>query len=119
MWRRKSKYRAKRTADGFPSKLERAVYFKLKDREALGEISDIRRQHVVVLQEGDKETRINWKIDFSFLDNKSGKRCFCEAKGVEDLSYKLKLKLFLKLKPGPIEIWKGSYLRPFLFKKYD
>lgn len=120
MFRRRSrfnKYNAKRTANGFPSKLEESVYNMLKLREAAGEISDIKRQQVVVLQEGDKDTKINWKVDFSFLKN--GVRCYAEAKGVETGEYVLKLKLWRKLKPAPLEIWKGSYQRPYLAERIE
>lgn len=119
MWRGKSKYKAKRTADGFPSKLERAVFFKLKDREVLGEITDISRQSVVVLQEGDKDTRINWKVDFSFIEKATGRKCYAEAKGIETADYKLKLRLWRKLKPAPLEIWKGSWQRPFMKERIE
>lgn len=109
---RKNKYRAVRTADGFPSKLERAVYFKLKDREILGEIKDIQRQSVVVLIEGDKKTRINWKVDFKFERN--GQACYAEAKGIETGDYRLKLRLWRKMKPARLEIWKGNWRYPKL-----
>lgn len=111
MWRRQ-KYGAKRTASGFPSKLEAAVYERLKIREGLGEISDIKRQQTVVLQDGPKEMRIAWKVDFSFIDNESGKMVLAEAKGVATMDFKIKLKLYRKIAPYRLEIWRGDYRRP-------
>jgi hypothetical protein len=112
-FRGRNKYGARR-ADGFGSKLERAVYEILLLREKAGEIKSIRRQHAVVLQEGKREVRISWKIDFSFIDCSSGKLCFCEAKGFPTNEYLLKLKMFRKSPQGRLEIWKGSYKKPFL-----
>jgi hypothetical protein len=120
MFRRLSrfnKYGAKRTANGFPSKLEEAVYNMLLLRERTGEISDVKRQQVVTLQEGDKTTRINWKVDFSFLRGEI--RCYAEAKGIETSEYILKLKMWRKLRPAPLEIWKGTYLRPVLVERIE
>lgn len=70
---------------------------------------------MVVLQEGDKTTRINWKVDFSF--EKQGVKHYCESKGLETNDYLLKLKLWRKNPPAPLEIWKGTHLRPFLAEK--
>lgn len=112
LFRRRTKYGAMRTADGFPSKLERAVFYKLKDREVLGEIKDIQRQSVVVLVAGDKKERINWKVDFKFERN--GEVCYAEAKGFETGEYRLKLRLWRKMKPARLEIWKGNWRYPKL-----
>jgi hypothetical protein len=114
-----NKFNAKRTASGFPSKLEEAVYHLLLLRERNGELTDIRRQHAVVLQEGPKDQRISWKVDFSALDVKSQKRIFVEAKGIATNDFVLKLKLWRKLKPFALEIWKGDYRRPYLAERID
>ena len=106
-----NKYRAKAT-NGFPSKLESAVYDILVQREADGEISEIRRQHTVILQDGPANQKISWKVDFSFI--KEDILWFAEAKGIETESYKLKLKLWRALCTNPLEIWKGSYQKPKL-----
>lgn len=108
-----SKYNAKPT-NGFPSKLEAAVHMLLTIREKAGEISDIRRQQSVVLQEGPPTVRIAWKVDFSFIETKTGERVYAEAKGVETADYKLKLKLWRANPPATLEIYKGSYRRPTL-----
>jgi hypothetical protein len=115
--RRFNKYNAKRTADGFPSKLEAAVYRLLQLRVLSGELRDLRRQHTVVLQEGGKEVRIAWKCDFSAEEVATGRRIFFEAKGVETSEYILKLKLWRKNPPFDLEIWKGHYARPFLAER--
>lgn len=104
-----SKYGAKKTADGFPSKLERAVYEMLLLREKKGEVKDVRRQHRVDLVAG-----VSWKIDFSATDTKTGKTIFVEAKGIETSDYKIKKKLFKEFGTGLLEIWKGNYHKPKL-----
>jgi hypothetical protein len=112
-FRGRNKFNAKRTGS-FPSKLEAAVYEILLQRERQGEIKDIRRQHSVVLQEGGKEVRIAWKIDFSFTDVKSGKLVYCESKGIEDATFKLKIRMYRAKPPAKLELWRGSYKKPFL-----
>jgi hypothetical protein len=106
-----NKYNATR-ADGFPSLLERSVYMMLLERERSGEISDIKRQQAVVLQDGPKDVRIVWKIDFSFVRN--GRVEYAEAKGLATNDFVLKLKLFKKNPPSRLEIWRGVHTRPFL-----
>ncbi len=114
----RGKYRAK-PANGFPSKLESAVYELLKVREAAGEIRNISRQVSVELQPGDKDTRIRWRIDFSFERVSDGRLCYAEAKGIALAEYRLKLKLFKGQKLAPIEIWSGTWQRPKLIEKFE
>lgn len=106
-----NKYGAQ-ASGGFGSKLEKSVYDILKMREMTGEISDIKCQQTIVLVDGSNKVRITWKVDFSFIDNETGKLCYCEAKGVETEPYRLKKKLFRKFIPHRLEIWKGSWRRP-------
>ncbi len=113
-----NKYRAKPT-NGFPSKLESAVYDLLLLREKSGEITEIKRQASVELQPGPPKVRINWKIDFSFIDTKTKKLVYVEAKGIECATFKLKLRMFISKKIGRLEIWKGSYQRPVLSRIID
>lgn len=113
MLRRGNKYGAKRT-NGFSSGLENAVYCLLKQRERDGEISEIECQSTVVFIEGSRKEKIAWRVDFSFLNLSTGKRDYCEAKGMETDLYKIKLKLWRYFKPGRLEIWKGSASRPYL-----
>jgi hypothetical protein len=112
----KNKFKAK-SGNGFASKLEEAVYNILLLRERAGEISDIKRQQSVVLQDGPQDERITWRIDFSFFDKQKNKTVYCEAKGVETSDYKIKLKLFKGQKIGDLEIYKGHYMSPKLVEK--
>lgn len=111
-----NKYGATKTADGFPSKLERSVYFKLQERERLGLIKDIKRQQTVVLQPGGRDRRIALKVDFSFIDER-GELAYAEAKGFETKDYRVKLKLWRANPPATLEIWKGHYLNPKLTER--
>jgi hypothetical protein len=103
-----------KTADGYGSKLEAAVGRLLELRERAGEIRNIKRQVSLVLQDGPREEKITWKVDFSFEDAKTGETCYAEAKGFETEVYRLKLKLFRAKPHGRCEIWKGTYARPRL-----
>lgn len=114
-----NKFNACRTARGFPSKLEAAVFYLLDVRQRAGEISDIKRQQVVVLQDGDRSTRITWRVDFSYVDAKTGETVFVEAKGMETGEYKLKLKMWRANPPAKLEIWKGNYNKPILVETID
>lgn len=114
-----SKYRAQRTSDGFPSKLEKAVFIRLLDQQALGLISNLKRQQTVVLQGGPRDTRITWRVDFCFVNNETGRIEFAEAKGIETKDYKLKLKLWRANPPAPLSIWKGSYRSPKVVERIE
>lgn len=116
MFLRANKFGAVR-ANGFPSKLEAAVHDILLLRQKLGEIDEIKRQQTVVIQEGSRETRIAWRVDFSFLDLKTGQTNYVEAKGMPTAEYKLKLKLWRANPPADLEIWGGDYKRPKLVEK--
>jgi len=96
------------------SKLEESVYQLLALREKAGEIEDLKRQSTVVLQDGPRNVRITWRIDFEWVNKATGETEYGEAKGVETEVYKLKLKLFRKNPPGRLEIWKGHHTRPRL-----
>lgn len=112
-----NKFNAKRT-NGFASKLESAVFDILTLRQRAGEIKDLRCQHVVVLQDGPKEIKINWKIDYSYTDTSTNRLCFAEAKGVWTQDFIIKLKLFKKLGIGQIEIWGGNWRSPKILEKW-
>lgn len=107
----RSKYGAVRSG-GFGSKLEHAVHELLKLRERAGEISDIKCQQTIVLQDGPREVKISWRVDFSFLED--GALAFAEAKGFPTESYSLKLKLFRGTRKEKLYIYKGTHLRPTL-----
>jgi hypothetical protein len=102
-----------KTADGFGSKLEKAVYQQLLAREGTGEIKDIKRQQTVVLQERAEGARIAWKLDFSAVRCANNETFYIEAKGFETADYKMKLNLWRKKTPAKLEIWKGNHSRPF------
>ena len=95
----------------FPSKLEAAVYNFLLKREYLAEITDIKMQQTVVLQGGSRETRITWRLDFSFIRRIDGELVYVEAKGFQTDVYKLKLKLFMFNPPADLEVYGGSHTR--------
>lgn len=117
-WPKRNKFKAKAT-NGFPSKLESAVYDLLLVRQNVGEIREIKRQQTVVLQAGPRETRIAWKVDFSCEEIASGQELYIEAKGIETAEYRLKLKLWRANPPGALEIWKGNYKRLVLAERIE
>jgi len=99
--------RAAVKTNGFSSKLENKVHEMLLERVASGELSDLRCQHRVDLIYGEThKNRMEWKIDFSAIDNATGNRKFFEAKGFSEDIYKIKLKLFRVIGEGVLEIWK-------------
>lgn len=105
-----NKYGALRTDDGFPSKLEKAVYEILCLRERAGEIRDIKRQATVHLY-----GRLKWKVDFSFTVVETGETVWAEAKGKWTEDARIKLNLWRDgLGPGKLELWEGKYQRPIL-----
>lgn len=110
---RKNKYGATRVEydnHSFSSKLEASVYTMLKVRENAGEIKDIKAQISIYLT----EAKIQYIVDFMFIDVKTGSNIYCEAKGMETSSWRIKRKLWMFYGPGPLEIYKGTHLRPFL-----
>lgn len=107
--RTSNKYGAKKSGD-FPSKLEASVYQLLLLREKAKEISEIKRQVRVELTDACIAT----KVDFSFTENSTGQTVFCEAKGVETERWNLIKRLWRFYGAGPLEIFKGTYMRPQL-----
>lgn len=115
---RANKYGAKQ-ANGYGSKLESAVGEILLLRESAGLIKEIKRQQTVVLQDGPREMRITWRVDFSFFNLKTNETEYAEAKGFETSDYKLKLKIWRKSPPAALEIYKGSYQNPKLVERIE
>jgi hypothetical protein len=107
------KYRSTPT-NGFGSKLESAVRDILRAREKAGEIRDIRCQQTIVLQEGARDQRITWRVDFAFEE--AGATAYAEAKGFATRDYKLKLKLYKGTRKERLYIYGGSYQRPRLIE---
>lgn len=116
--RSRNKYNAKPT-DGYPSKLEAAVGALLELRQKAGEISDIKRQQTVVLQDGPRSVKISWRVDFSYVDNQTREVWYCEAKGLRSREYLLKLKMWRANPPANLEIYEGSYKRPTLVERIE
>ena len=105
--------------EGFSSKLEKAVYIKLKDREILGEVTDIKMQQTVRLHDLATGEVRNWKVDFSCVDRATGQTIYVEAKGFEDREYIRKRNMWRKNPPGRLEIWRGTHRRPRLVEVID
>lgn len=115
MWKRTGhKYGAvKQELDGhsFQSKLEAAVYSLLKLRLRGGEIISIQVQDTIPLS----LAKIAYIADFK-CEKQDGSYIWVEAKGVDTPSWRLKRRLWKSYGPGPLEIWKGSHVKPFLFE---
>lgn len=100
------KYGAKRVTHAgmsFASKLEAALYDHLVFLASAGELSDIRCQPHVFLT----SARIEYIVDFSALDVKSGELTFYEAKGFETAVWRIKRKLWTHYGSGPLHVYKG------------
>lgn len=113
--RSRNKFGAKRTDDGFPSKLEAAVFYYLQLRERAGEIKNIARQPQVKLTKAG----IGYKPDFKYTDCKTGRDIWVEAKGHETEGYLIRKRLWRYYGPGRLEIFKGHYSRPSLQEVID
>lgn len=123
---RKHKYSAKKveasaSTDGysFGSKLEAAVYQLLKYREIEGSINNLQTQkHVLICgsegHECNHKMKIESVVDFCFIDTKTGQICYAEAKGFPSPQWPIKLRLWRHYRTEPLEIWKGSWQRPYL-----
>lgn len=94
----------------FHSRLEESVYLLLKLREKAGEIKILQCQDVVYLT----LARIRYEPDFKCLDLRTNEEFWCEAKGFENDRWPMKKKLWKYYGPGPLEIWKGTHVRPAL-----
>ena len=129
MFPKTNKFGAKKTlckwaAHPHPSRLEASVCDLLALRQKAGDIRELKWQHTVHLAFG-----IKWKVDWSFEQEvRDGthdgyftfwQQRFAEAKGVEDRGFKLKLRMWKEgCGPGPLELWRGSYQRPYLDRIY-
>lgn len=106
------KYNAKRTiVNGkcFMSGLEGAVYWLLCLRAKAGEIKDIKCYRSFQLTPS-----VRWKVDFSYFCLKRNCEVAAEAKGKETADYLVKKNLWKDFGTMPLEIYKGTYRRPFL-----
>lgn len=117
--RNSHKYGAKKTTCALnhphPSKLEAAVCAMLQIRERAKEISELKwiaPVDLFYIVAGEQQ-RVRWKVDFSFIESRSGQTMWAEAKGVETADYKQRKKLWKQgAGPGPLEVWKGNAARP-------
>lgn len=110
----------KQDLDGhsFSSKLEAAVYLILKSRMVAGEIAEIQVQdHVLVcgphMHTCNSKCKIEYIADFK-CTRPSGALFWVEAKGFANEKWPLKRRLWMHYGPGDLEIYMGSYQRPFL-----
>lgn len=103
-WQKQNKYRNKKTiVDGieFDSKREADRYLELKILERKGEISHLKLQPVLILQDkfkhdGKTIRAITYRADFAYFEVTSKKSVIEDVKGMETDVFKLKKKLFLK-----------------------
>lgn len=97
----------------FPSKLEKAVYELLKLREKAKELTVIRLQDKLPFYVNTIKICEYWP-DFKCLDLVTKEIFWVEAKGVVTDAFRFKRKLWQAIGPGKLEIWKGSWQRPYL-----
>lgn len=112
-WPKRGKFgNKKQELDGysFSSKLEAALYLRLKVRESAGEIKDIKCQETIYLT----DARIIYKPDFSFFYILGGKKRYAESKGFETPEWRIKRRLWMHYGPEKMEIWMGSHTNIFL-----
>lgn len=110
---KRSKLRNRRIElDGykFASKLEAAVYLKLRLLASAGHIKILKHQVRVSLS----EAKIIYIPDFLCLDLKTEAIFYVEAKGFPTSDWKIKKKLWSSYGSAPLQIWKGTYKHPFI-----
>ena len=109
---RTHKYGAEKVSqDGysFSSKLEASVYGLLKLQMLAKEIQSIQVQSHVYLS----DARILYVPDFKCVAS-DGTVFYAEAKGFEAPRWPTIKKLWKFYGPAPLQIWKGTHLRPVL-----
>ena len=96
----------------FDSRLESALHDYLLEQERAGEIRDIKQQVRVKLTLAE----IVYIPDFSYIDVKTEKTCYAEAKGVETDVWRIKRRLWAFYGPNgsPLYVFKGSYKKLYL-----
>jgi hypothetical protein len=88
-----SKYKNRKTVDGYDSRLEKKRHSELKWLEKLGVITNLQWQAPFVLQEKQKGLRaIKYIADFVY--ERDGKTVVEDTKGYQTEVSKLKMKLF-------------------------
>lgn len=104
------KFKNKRTADGYASKIEATVGAILELKQKAGEIKDLKRQPQVFLT----AAQITYRPDFKYTDSKTNIDVYVEVKGVETERWRVIKKLWTRYGPGDLEIWKGTHKYPKL-----
>lgn len=93
----------------FASALEAQVYAQLKFREKIGDIKEL------VIHPSFQLTRfVRWKPDFKYFCLKRNQTIVAEAKGVNTADFLVKLNLWKEFGKHVLEIYRGSWKRPFL-----
>ncbi len=98
-----NKYKARRTALGFPSHLEESVYADLLYRQKAGEYRDVERYPSIELMPG-----VRWKCDFKAFDIALGETVYIEAKGIITERYALIVQMWPTCGTGLLREYKGS-----------
>ncbi len=111
---KKNKYGNIRTASGFPSHLEEAVYADLLYQQKAGLLRDVERYPSVHL--GGK---LRWKCDFKAFDVALNQIVFIEAKGVEDGRFIAIKQVWPVLGPGLMRIYKGRNGRVYVDEEIE
>lgn len=109
---KKNKYsstKIEHSGRSFASKLEAAVYDILYLRMKAGEFSEIQQQDTVYLT----DAKIAYKPDYKCIKS-DGIAFWVEPKGFETPEWRIKRRLWMHYGPGDLEVWMGSYTKPFL-----
>lgn len=101
-----NKYKAVRTASGFPSQLEETHYADLLYREKAGLVRDVKRYPSIELMPG-----LRWKPDFGLYDLKLGQYVIEESKGVEGERFAVIKQVWRCIGPHLLRIYKGTTTR--------
>jgi hypothetical protein len=111
---KENKYKAKRTALGFPSQLEERVYGELLLLAKAGHLNNIERYPTVHLV-----GKLRWKVDFRVYDVQLGQTVYCEAKGCEDGRFTAIKQAWSGCGPGLLRIYKGSKDRVWIAEEIE
>lgn len=80
----------------------------LQERERAKEIEVISREKHLLLSAAE----IKYIVDFECRDLKTGQALYVEAKGFENERWPIIKKLWRAYGYGPLEVWKGTHMRP-------
>ena len=94
-----NKYHARRTATGYPSRLEAQRAGELKLLQRAGKLSNLREQVSVQLTK-----YVRWRVDFCY--DEGIRTVYEEAKGIETEGYRIKKNLWRTHGPGLLRVMK-------------